>query len=95
LLRQISESLMDERMWHGYWDAVKFMRLLSPVQKRGIYALLGGAVQVLGYKPKSRGFESQRSHLFFFNLSNTSSRTTALRLTQPLTEMSVRRFFSV
>jgi hypothetical protein len=31
--------------------------------------------------------------LYFFNLSNPSSRTMTLGFTQPLTEMSTRRYF--
>jgi hypothetical protein len=45
------------------------------------------SVETLCYKPKSRGFESRRGNLIFFNVPNRSSRTMALRLVQPVTEM--------
>jgi hypothetical protein len=53
----------------------------------------GETVVVLSYLPEGHGFDSRRDHLIFcfvFNLSNSSSRTTALGLTQPLTGMSTR-----
>jgi hypothetical protein len=43
----------------------------------------------LCYKLEGRRFES-RMRYTFFNLPNPSSRTMALGLTQPLTEMSIR-----
>jgi hypothetical protein len=46
-------------------------------------------VEALCYKPEGRGFESRCGN-WFFNLPKLSSRTMALGLTQPLTEMSVR-----
>jgi hypothetical protein len=51
-------------------------------------------VEELYYKPEDRGFESQSGNsMFFFNLHNPSNRNMALEFTQPLTEMSTRRFF--
>jgi hypothetical protein len=45
-------------------------------------------VEALCYKPEGHRFESQWGGFFFSNLSNPSSRTMALGLTQYLTEMS-------
>jgi hypothetical protein len=45
-------------------------------------------VEALCYKPEGRGFDSLWSHCIFFNLPNSSSRAMALRLTQPLTQIS-------
>jgi hypothetical protein len=42
------------------------------------------------YKPEGRGFAVPDEVIGFFNWSNPSSRTMALRSTQPLTEMSTR-----
>jgi hypothetical protein len=39
------------------------------------------------------GLNSDVIEFFFPNLSNPSSRTTALAFTQPLTEMSIRKSF--
>jgi hypothetical protein len=50
------------------------------------------AVKVLCYKPKGREFDFQWGYWIVFNLPNRSSRTMALRLTQPLTEAINRNF---
>ena len=52
--------------------------------KRGGHAV-ALLVEALRYKPGFRGFDSRWSHL-----RNSSGRTMALGLTQPLTEMSTR-----
>jgi hypothetical protein len=44
------------------------------------------------YKPEGLGFSS-RCNWFFFDLLNPSSHTMALGFTEPLTEMSSRRYF--
>jgi hypothetical protein len=44
------------------------------------------------YKPEGRGFESRWGHRIVFNLPNPSSRTMALGLTQPLTEMNTTNY---
>jgi hypothetical protein len=48
-------------------------------------------VEALCYKLEGRRFDSRRDRLIF-NLPNPSSRTMALGSTQPLTEMSTRKF---
>jgi hypothetical protein len=54
-----------------------------------LHTALAQLLEALCYKPEGHGFMSWWSR-FLFNLSNPSSRTVALRSTQPLTEMSTR-----
>jgi len=46
-------------------------------------------VEAVRYKPEGRGFDSRWCH-WNFHSHNPSSRTMALELTQPLTEMRTR-----
>jgi hypothetical protein len=50
-------------------------------------------VEELCYKSEGRGFESRRDYWIFFNLPNPSSSTMALGFTQPVTELSTRKYF--
>jgi hypothetical protein len=47
-------------------------------------------VEALRSKPEVRGFDSWWCHWSISHLHNPSGRNMALRLTQPLTEMSTR-----
>jgi hypothetical protein len=53
----------------------------------GSFMARGKLVEALRYKPQGRGFDSQ-SVIGIFHWHNTSCRTMALGLTQPLTEIS-------
>jgi hypothetical protein len=50
-------------------------------------------IEGVRYTTESRWFDSQWSHWDFFNWLNPSGRTTALRSTQPLIQMSTRNIF--
>jgi hypothetical protein len=59
------------------------------VQSAALHAYIGVAqlVEALRYKPEGCWFDSRWYH-WNFSLTNSSGRTVALGLTQPLTEMS-------
>jgi hypothetical protein len=50
-------------------------------------------VEAICYKPEAPGFDSRWDHYFIFNSANPSSRTMALRSTQPLREKWVPGIF--
>jgi hypothetical protein len=78
--------------WYAWSTKLNRPRTVWTVWKRDHLPLARNRtpVEAPWYKPEGRGFESQWSGFFFFNLPNSSSCTMALGSTQPLTEMSTR-----
>jgi hypothetical protein len=75
---QLSRLHLETGLEPSFWNAVSKIAQLA---------------ETLCYKPEGRGFKFQQYNWILLNLPNLSRRTMVLWLTQPLTEMSIRKGF--